>query len=83
MKASDIRAYCQRDWALLRESKDRYWAERKRGLPPEAALAVGDALRGHAQSLRPEWPDAAQREADLLVHARVSESLRRVHSARR
>jgi hypothetical protein len=83
MKASEIRDYQHRDWALVRESKARYWAEHKRSLSPGAALDVGDALREHARGLRPEWPDAAEREADLRVHTRVSESLRRVRSARR
>jgi hypothetical protein len=42
------------------------------------ALELGDALRRHAQSLRPDWPDAAERVADLAVHTRVAEALRAV-----
>ncbi len=83
MKPAEIRDYLEREWKLARELKDRYWAERKRGLAPDAALRIGDGLREHAGRLRPAWPDAAAREADLRVHTRVSESLRRVLSAHR
>ena len=82
MKSAEIRDYLGRDWELVREHKDRYWSERKRSLTPAAALSIGDGLREHARNLRPEWPDAAEREADLQVHARVSGSLQRVRSAR-
>lgn len=78
MKPAEIRDYVGRDWELVRELKDRHWAERKRTLSPDAALSIGDGLREHVQHLRPRWPEAADREADLQVHARVSESLRRV-----
>lgn len=82
MKPADIRDYLDREWELVRDLKDRYWAERKPSLTPDAALRVGDGLREHAQSLRPEWPDAAEREVDIRVHARVSGNLRCVRFAR-
>jgi hypothetical protein len=78
MKSADIRAYVERDWDAVRDLKDRYWAEAKRALTPDEALAVGDQLRQHVRMLRPDWPDAEQRRADLAVHARVSALLRRV-----
>ena len=78
MKASDIHSYLDRDWDLIRASKDRYWAERKQTLAPEEALRFAEGLRLQIRSLRPDWPDAEQREADLATHARVSECLRRV-----
>lgn len=78
MKPADIRDYVSRDWGLTRELKDRYWAERKRALTPGAALGIGDRLRDHARSLRPDWPAPSERETDLRAHERVSESLRRV-----
>jgi hypothetical protein len=83
MKAADIRDYVRRDWGLVRELKDRYWAERKRTLTPDEALSIADQLRQHAQALRPDWPDAQDRAADLQVHACVSASLRRVPSPSR
>ncbi len=83
MKAAEIRDYMGREWKLARELKERYWADCKRDLTPDAALSIGDGLREHARLLRPTWPDAAARDADLRVHTRVSESLRRVFPARR
>ncbi|MCP4549225.1 MAG: hypothetical protein GY835_22455 [bacterium] len=81
MKPSDLRAYTERDWSLVRELKQRYWAERKRTLTPDATLRIADDLRRHVLALRPDWPDEREREADLKVHARVSECLRRVPSS--
>ncbi len=78
MKASDIRSYLDRDWGLVRASKDRYWAERKQTLTPEEAVRIAEGLRLQVRSLRPGWPDAKQRAADLASHVRVSELLRRV-----
>jgi hypothetical protein len=36
------------------------------------ALALCDAPRRYAQSVRPGWPDADERAADLSHHARVA-----------
>jgi urease accessory protein UreF len=84
MQEADIRAFARRDWAELDRWKSRFWAERKRTMTAGDALALGDALRRHAQRLRPDWPDAAERTADLTLHARVAEALRAVsvHGAR-
>ena len=84
MQEADIRAFARRDWAALERQKARFWADRKPAMTPDEALALGDALRRHAQTLRPDWPDAAERAADLALHARVGEALRAVslHSAR-
>jgi hypothetical protein len=38
MKASEIRAYYQSEWALVSKSKERYWAEHKRNLTPDAPV---------------------------------------------
>ena len=83
MKPSDIRAYVERDWSAVQALKERYWAERKRALTPERALRIGDELRRYVKTLRPDWPDKEQGEADLRVHLRVSELLRRVPSPTR
>jgi hypothetical protein len=84
MLEADIRAFARRDWAALDESKARFWAARKRAMTAGDALELGDALRRHAQRLRPDWPDAGERAADLTLHARVAEALRAVpvHGAR-
>jgi len=75
---ADIRAFAGRDWAAVGRAKARFWAERKHAMSASDALSVGDALRRHAKALRPDWPDAAERDADLATHARVSGALRAV-----
>lgn len=78
LSPSDVKAYLDRDWALVREMKERYWAEKKRSLTPTEALTIAGRLRQQAAAIRPDWPDDRQREADLSTHRRVSECLRRV-----
>ena len=76
MVREEIAAFARRDWAVVAEAKAAYWAERKRSMTPTEALAVGEALRLHARQLKPDWPDASERAADLALHLRVSEALR-------
>jgi hypothetical protein len=78
MDRADLQAFVERDWAAVEEQKARFWAERKHGMTAAEALALGDALRRHAQSVKPDWPDEGERRADLGVHVRVSEALRAV-----
>lgn len=80
MKRQDIVAFARRDWAAVADAKSAYWAERKRAMAADQALAVGEQLRQHARSVKPGWPDADERAADLSVHVRVSEALRAVSS---
>ncbi len=47
-------------------------------LDAAAKLRIGDSLREQARALRPDWPDEAEREADLAHHIRLSELLRSV-----
>ncbi|MFA6954994.1 MAG: hypothetical protein WC538_03895 [Thermoanaerobaculia bacterium] len=67
-----------RNWTEVREAKEAYWAAAKAGLTPLEALRLGDELREHVRSLRPEWPTPADRDADIAVHTRVAEMLSRV-----
>lgn len=76
MRREDVVAFARRDWAALEEGKAAFWAERKASLSAAQVLALGNELRRHAQSLKPDWPDAAERAEDLAVHRRVSEALR-------
>ncbi len=82
MRRQDIVAFATRDWAAAADAKARYWAERKRSMAADQALAVGEKLRQHARSVKPGWPDADERAADLSLHVRVSEALRAVSSHR-
>jgi len=74
----DILAFARRDWSQVAEAKTGFWRERKRGVSAEEMLAIGDQLRRHVQSVRPEWPSEGERADDLAVHLRVAEALRAV-----
>lgn len=63
--------------------KQRRWVEQKSRMTAAEALAIGDELRRHAMEVLKGWPSEADRQADLAVHIRVSESLRRVKPPRR
>ena len=78
MKREDIRAFAARDWAAMAEAKAQFWAERKRSMTPTEALATAEMLRQHALQVKPGWPDADERAADLAFHVRISEALRAV-----
>lgn len=78
MNEADIRSFAGRDWAAIERQKARYWAGRKHTMTAAGALELGDVLRRHALGLKPDWPDAAERAADLAVHVRVAETLRAV-----
>jgi hypothetical protein len=75
MKREEIRAFAWRDWAAIADAKTAFWAERKRSMTAEEALATAEMLRQHALQVKPGWPDAEERAADLALHVRLSEAL--------
>ena len=78
MRAEDLRRFALRDWESVAALKAEYWVVEKRRLGAEGALRVGDRLREQVRALRPDWPDDAEREADLAHHVRLSQVLRSV-----
>jgi hypothetical protein len=74
----DLLAFARRDWSLVAEAKTKFWQDRKRDHAPDDILAVGEQLRQHARSVRPDWPSDSERAADLAVHLRVTGALRAV-----
>jgi hypothetical protein len=78
MKREDIRAFAMRDWEAMAEAKAAFWAKRKRSMTAAEALATAETLRQHALQVKPGWPDADERAADLALHVRVSEALHAV-----
>jgi len=78
-----IREFVSRDWNLVREAKDSYWAERIERLGATEAFRIADELRRQMLQRDPSWPDAALRESDIESHARVAALLRRADAARR
>ena len=64
-----------RDWQLVERMKADFWLQQKAALSAGEVLRLGDELRRYVQAVRPDWPDSAEREADLATHVRVSEAL--------
>ena len=82
MRREDIRTFATRDWAAIADTKARFWAERKRSMTAAEALATAEMLRQHTCQVKPGWPDADERAADMALHVRVSEALRAVPTHR-
>lgn len=78
MTRAEILAFARRDWAAVEAAKGDDWARRKASMGAGRMLLVADGLRRAVASLRPDWPSAAEREADLAAHASLSGQLRRV-----
>lgn len=83
MITDGIRELMGRDWRAARAAKDAYWAERVARLGPMEGLRIADELRRQALLLHPAWPDAADRDRDMLAHVRLAELFTRADSARR
>jgi len=77
MKAADIKAFIERDWELLEQMKAKFWSESEERKTPAARIRMGEQLYRYARSVRPDWPSQDERDADLAVHTRVAEALRR------
>jgi len=83
MRIEDVIDFARRDWKAIEKMKRERRVEEMSQMTPADALEVGDALRHHAQALHPDWPTDDDRKKDLLVHLRVSESLRSVAATKR
>ena len=78
MRRQDLIDFAHRDWPAIAELKAAHWLERKRRFGRDEAFRVADNLRRHVAAARPDWPDEAERVADVASHVAVGESLRRV-----
>ncbi len=77
MDASGIAAFIDRDWSLLRNEKERYWAERLAGADAEQCLEIGEGLRQEVLAVHPDWPSPAERLEDLKAHEALCELMLR------
>jgi hypothetical protein len=75
---ADIRAFVNRDWALIEQAKEDQWLEQSREMTPSAAIQLAAGLFQYVKAVKPDWPNPEEREADLASHFRVLELLRRV-----
>jgi hypothetical protein len=74
--ARDIRAFVERDWARIADAKDAFWVTRKARMGAVEGLRASDELRRQVLLMRPTWPEAEDRAADLMNHAALSRRLR-------
>ena len=72
---AQIKAFAKRDWEKISELDSSYWAEEYRRNGAESSLKAAEALRRHMKLLHPEWPDKAQRAADLQHHIKIKRLL--------
>jgi hypothetical protein len=76
--ARDLASFANRDWNALEASKQTHWVTERRRRGVRWCFAVAEGLRRQVARQRPDWPTASDREADLAVHVRVGNALRRV-----
>lgn len=75
MRRTDLVDFARRDWAAVEAAKSEDWARRKESIGADRLLAAADGLRRSVARLRPDWPSAAEREADLAAHVELSRRL--------
>ncbi|MCA9643069.1 MAG: hypothetical protein H6718_10045 [Polyangiaceae bacterium] len=80
LKATDLRSYARRDWQTL----ERLSRRERATLAVAKKVSLAIQLYEAAKSTRPDWPSAAERDADIASHRRFRELLNRApHVGRR
>lgn len=82
VKTQDLVDFATRPWEIIAGSDAEHWLHRKRELGPAEGVRMAEELRVLVAVQWPDWPGPEEREADLELHARVSEALRSVRLAR-
>jgi hypothetical protein len=77
--ADGLREYMARDWAAVRESKERYWSEE---LSAADRIRLADSLRLAVLVSTPDWPSEEDRIDDLHAHEHLTGRIRRAGPAR-
>jgi len=77
MEREAVRAFVDRNRAAVADAKAGWWAGRDR----QAALRTSWALWKHARTVRPDWPTAQERGADLDHHVSLKALLDRAARA--
>lgn len=83
MVTRGIREFMARPWWVLRDNKDRYWAQRIERLGAVEGFRIAGELRRQVLAADPEWPRPDDRESDLTNHVRLAALFRRAHAAGR
>ena len=69
-----LREYMARDWAAVRESKERYWSK---DLSAADRIRLAESLRLSVLAASPEWPSEEDRIDDLDAHEHLAGRIRR------
>lgn len=71
MSAANIRAFVQRDYALLGRLKEEHRARRHREQGASATLEIAEALFEHARQVSPNFRSERYRQEDLEHHIQL------------
>ncbi len=77
VSTADIRDFRARDWRLIERTKSDCWIEQKTSMTPSDVFELAGELLQYVRTLRPDWPNTAERQADLASHIRVAGMLQR------
>ena len=77
MDRDAIRAFAARDRAEVADAKAAWWAS----ADPDVRVRAAHALWEHARRVRPDWPTADDRAADLDHHVHLKRLLDRAGRA--
>lgn len=67
---SSLREFAARNWRVAERDAASFFAGRRLGCADES-LRVSSLLWQHMKAVRPDWPDAVSRAADLEHHIRI------------
>jgi hypothetical protein len=81
MDREAIVAFVRRGWAAAEAREQDHWAREFAERGPDATLAASQALWQHMRTIRPDWPSAAERQADLDHHIALKRAIDRAARA--
>ncbi|HSN97943.1 MAG TPA: hypothetical protein VLS89_06580 [Candidatus Nanopelagicales bacterium] len=81
MDRAALRAFAQRDYALLERLKEEHRARRHREQGASSTVEVVSALFEHACQVAPDFPSERYRDEDLEHHIRLKRLLERASHA--
>lgn len=68
MKHQELLNFVNRDWAKLADMDRSFWIAEYRRNGFTSTMSASQALWRHMKTVRPEWPDRAERQRDLDHH---------------
>ena len=78
MNNADIKAYVNRNWAVMDDLNRCYWAGEYRRHGASSTIKAAQILWLHMKSIRPDWPSPEERDLDLQHHIALKQLLDKV-----